>query len=176
MLPPRRGGRRNKKALSQVFLGPARRRSKQNSVLSPRLDIDGYSSHPPRIVRLLQPGWRPWNHAYLKSARGRRNLTVWANCHVTRVDVSGNRASGVSLLHHGMAKTVAGDGDTRGELVLRRGRDRSARRRAKLARPFRCLTEVSLPQAAQPQSANQVVQPPEGRRPVVRLPNRPGGH
>ena len=51
--------------------------------------------------------------AYLTTAHGRRNLTVWPDSHVGRIEITGGRAVGVEVIHDGRLQTVHG-----GEVVI----------------------------------------------------------
>ncbi len=105
---------RRRHPLIEAFLGSA-----AAAGLPANPDFNGAAQDGVGPYQVTQRGGRRWSaaDAYLRPARGRRNLTVLTDAHVARVVVEGGRATGVAYTRAGRAETAT----ARREVVLAAG-------------------------------------------------------
>ncbi len=89
--------------LSQAFV-----QSAVSAGLKPNDDFNGAEQEGAGLYQVTCKSGRRWstNEAYLKPARSRTNLTVATGAFATRVEISGDRATGVTFRQSGAEHTV----------------------------------------------------------------------
>jgi choline dehydrogenase len=89
--------------LSQLFV-----QSAVSAGLKPNDDFNGTEQEGAGLYQVTCKGGRRWstNEAYLRPARSRPNLTVATGAFASRIEISGDRATGVSFRQGGTEHTV----------------------------------------------------------------------